>query len=69
MEVGAKRRLNSTSNENRQTDTLTHGHTDGHFDLSRASTLRADALKIIISGSRLSWMIKTNLVGNLDIPA
>ena len=32
-EVGAKRSLNSTLRVNRQTNTKTHGHTDGHFDL------------------------------------
>jgi hypothetical protein len=32
-EVGAKRRLNGTSKVNTQTDTQTHGHTDGQIDL------------------------------------
>ena len=42
-EVGAKRRLNGTSKVNTQTDK----HTDGHFDLQKASAQRADALKNI----------------------
>ena len=45
-EVGAKRPLNGTSKVNRQTHRRTNTHTDGHFDLYKASTQRADALKI-----------------------
>ena len=41
--MGAKRHLNGISKMNRQTDT----HTNGHFDLEKASAQRADALKTI----------------------
>ena len=46
-EVGAKRPLNDTSKVNTRTDTSTNRHTDGYFDLQKASAQRADAFKIL----------------------
>ena len=59
---------NGTSKVNTQTNTRTHGQTDGHLDLQKVSAKRADALKnpnFLKNGKNLLKKSKTQKLKNI----